>query len=651
MRRTESQQVDLSGVEARTLELARSCVSLVAPPPRLTVSEWADERRMLPRTSAEPGRWRTDRTPYLRAVMDACSDPLTKKVVLMFASQTGKSECVLNIAGYYMDYDPTAMMIIQPTVEMAESFSKERLAPMLKDTPSLAERVADPRSRDSNNTILRKEYPGGYVVLIGANAPAGLASRPIRILLSDEIDRYPVSAGTEGDPLSLAEKRQTTYWNALAVAVSTPTVKGESRIASEYENSTREQWCVACPSCGEWQPLEWGRLVFPESGKRRAESGEPGTDGGEVDAESVDPEGVPGADEPTMVCRGCGVMHAEYEWKGQPGRWIARAAHATRGFHLNAMASPWLSWASLIDEFRDAKSKGPEVLKTFINTRLAECWEESGEALDEDILAARRHYYNCDVPDQVTWLTAGVDVQKDRLELEVVGWGLGKESWGIEYRVIPGDPHEAPVWDELDQMLQKTYTRADGVVLPISCTAVDSGFATTAVYAFTRPRYARYIFAIKGQGGPGQPIVAPVRRVGKNKDVPLFPVGTDAGKDLLLSRLQMETEGPGYCHYPRETELACGGWRGYTQEYFAGLMSEHRVERRSMGRVYHTWAKRGSRTRNEPLDCRVYATAALEIRNADLTVTAAVRRSVAGPAAGQHPGARPRRRVISRGVN
>lgn len=632
----------LGDVAEKTIELARRCVGLVAPPPKLTVSEWADERRMLPRTSAEPGRWRTDRTPYLREPMDACSDPAVKKIVLIFASQTGKSECILNIAGYFVDYDPAAMMIIQPTVEMAESFSKERLAPMLQDTPSLAGKVADPRSRDSNNTIMRKEYPGGYVVLIGANAPAGLASRPIRVLLSDEIDRYPVSAGTEGDPLSLAEKRQTTYWNALAVAVSTPTVKGQSRIEAEYQNSTQEQWCVACPSCGELQPFEWGRLIFPqeaESGERKAES---------PDLAAAD---LPGADEPTMVCRGCGAMHREYEWKAQPGRWIARAEHATtRGFHLNAMASPWLSWDELIAEFKDAKAKGPEVLKTFINTRLAECWEEAGETLDEELLSARRHYYNSDVPEAVTWLTCGVDVQRDRLELEVVGWGPGKESWGIEYTALPGDPQEAGVWDDLDVFLQQTYTRADGVLLPISCTAVDSGYATTSVYAFTRPRFSRYIFAIKGIGGPGQPIVSPVRRVGKNKDVPLFPVGSDAGKDLLLSRLQVESEGGGYCYFPRETELAGGGLRGYGQDYFAGLMAEHRVERRSMGKVYHTWAKRGSRTRNEPLDCRVYATAALEIRNADLTVTSGVRRP--GGIAGAQAAQRPRgRRQVSRGIS
>ncbi len=632
-------------VEGKTLDLATSIWALVAPPPKLTVSEWADERRMLPRSAAEPGRWRTSRTPYLRAVMDACADPTVKKVVLMFASQTGKTECLLNIAGYFVDYDPAAMLMVQPTVEMAESFSKERLAPMLTDTPTLATKVADPRSRDSNNTILRKEYPGGFVVLIGANAPAGLASRPIRVVLADEVDRYPVSAGTEGDPLSLAEKRQTTFWNSLTIVTSTPTVKGESRIEAEYTNSTREEWCVPCPSCGEMQPYEWGRLIFPSEGD--APSPQPPlrqSSGCTPPGEGVDIARP--ADAPEMVCRACGCLHGEWEWKAGEGQWVARAESEVRGFHLNALASPWLSWGELVKEFLDAKRKGPEVLKTFINTRLAECWEEAGETLDEELLSARRHYYNCDVPDSVNWLTCGVDVQKDRLELEVVGWGPGKESWGIEYLMIPGDPQQAAVWNQLDMLLQSTYKRADGRVLPISCTAIDSGYATSSVYAFTKLRAVRYVFAVKGMGGPGLPVVGAWRRQGKNKDVAVFPVGTDASKDLILTRLTVNDEGPGYCHFPREDTSSGGRLRGYGGEYFRGLMAERRVERKSMGRIYHTWVKKTGGARNEPLDCRVYATAALEILQPDLDRVRTVT-----PGAATKPAKPKGRRTLNKGVS
>jgi phage terminase large subunit GpA-like protein len=525
--------------------------------------------------------------------MDACSDQETNRVVMMFASQSAKSECCLNVAGYYIDYDPSPMLIIQPTVQLAEAFSKERFAPMLADTPSLAALVSDAKSRDTSNTILRKEFPGGFTVLIGANAPSGLASRPIRILIADEVDRFPMSAGTEGDPVSLADKRLTTFWNSRTLVCSTPTVKDESRIESEYLNSTQEVWQVPCPSCGQHQVYEWPRLRF---------------------ADESNPE-------PLMACLKCGAMHSEYEWKAETGRWFAQAEHpTTRGFHLNALASPWITWGDLVAEFKAAKAGGPDTLKVFINTRLAECWEEEGEALDQEKLEAHQHYYNADVPLGVRVLTVGVDVQQNRVEVEVVGWGSGKQSWGIEYRVIAGDPHHAIVWRELDDLLQRNWQRADGALLPISCTAIDSGYATTHVYAFCRSRAARYVFAVKGMGGQGLPIVGPYKRQGKNKDTALFPVGADATKDLILTRLNVEAEGPGYCHYPAETYSDDGERvRGYGREYFAGLTSERRVERIHLGKKYHTWVKKYGAVRNEPLDCRVYATAALEIRNPDLS--------------------------------
>lgn len=572
-----------SGIQVKTIELARRCCAMVAPPPKLTVSQWADERRILPKSSAAPGRWRTPLTPYLQEPMDACSDPSIHKVVLIFASQTGKSEGLNNIAGFHIDYDPANILMIQPTVEMAQAYSKDRIRPMIEDSPSLSGKIASPRSRDSDNTILRKEFPGGSLTIIGANAPSPLASRFIRIVLADEIDRFPISAGSEGDPLKLAEVRQTTFWNYLTVVTSTPTVKGASRIEVEYENSTQEEWHVPCPSCGELQPYEWGRLQF--------ESAE-------------------------MCCRHCGVLHGEREWKAQPGRWVAQSEHAdTRGFRLNAMASPWLTWPRLIAEFKEAKAKGPEVFKTFVNTRLAECWEEAGETIDENALAGRRHYYDADVPDGATFLTCGVDVHPDRIEAKVKGWGWGKENWGIEYRVFLGDPHLTGVWNELDEFLQQTYRRADGEMLPILGTAIDSGYAATEVYKFCRSRGPRFIYAIKGQGGPGHPIVNKPRKVGKpGADCWLFPVGSDAAKDLVYTRLSVEEEGPGYCHFPLEDTFSDGRSRGFDEAFFKGLLSEHRVERKSQGNSYFTWRKKTSHARNEPLDCSAYATAALEIR-------------------------------------
>jgi phage terminase large subunit GpA-like protein len=580
-------------VDPKTLDLARRCCALVGPPPKLTISEWADQNRKLPDYGPEGGQWHTKRTPYLKDPMDACCDPGVKRVVLMFAVQMGKTELELNLAGYHIDYDPCAMMVILPSIERAEEYSKERLAPMLSLSPALAEKVSDPKSRTSANTISQKTFPGGFLALVGANAPSGLASRPVRVLLVDEIDRFPKQAGTEGDPVALAEKRMTNFWNSLIVIVSSPTTKGKSRIESEYENSTQEQWRVPCPSCHEYQPYDKERLLPPNG-------------------ENVD--------RPMMACRACGCLHDEHEWKSGAGKWVAQAEHpTTRGFHLPGMASPWLSWDALLAEKADAEAKGLEVLKTFINTRLAESFEEQGETLDEGLLKQRRHYYGCDVPEGVRVITAGVDAQKDHFEVEVVGWGEGKESWGIEYRLIPGDPQRAQTQKDLDEFLQSCYMRPDGSLLPISAAAIDSGYATSAIYRFCRPRLSRYIFAVKGIGGPGRPVVGPWTRQGKNKDTPMWPVGTDASKDLIMSRLAVDSEGPDYCHFPREDKMSGRSTRGYNQDYFAGMLSEKRVERVMKGHPYHAWVKKSAHVRNEPLDCRVYATAALEIRNPDLS--------------------------------
>jgi phage terminase large subunit GpA-like protein len=515
--------------------------------------------------------------------MDACSESSVHKIVLIFASQMGKSECLLNVAGYFIDQDPATMLLIQPTLEDARDFSRDRFAPMISECPRLTAKVAEAKSRDSSNTTLRKEYPGGFAGLVGANAPSRLASKAIRVLLPDEVDRFPVSSGDEGDPLSIAAKRQTTYWNWLTYMSSTPTTKGESRIEEEYEDSTQEQWCVPCPSCGELQPYDWKRL----------------------DRSTLE-----------MHCCFCGACHGELEWKDGEGQWIARQEHKdTRGFHINALASPFLTWIELADEWKAANQKGPEVLKTFINTRLAESWEERGEAAEEDVLETRRQHYYCDVPIGAKILTAGADVQLDRIECEVVAWGAGGESWGVQYVVFPGDPHERHVWQDVDEFLQGTYIREDGTVMPISCTCIDSQYATSEVHAFCKPRMSRYIFCIRGEGGPGKAEVGPYRKAGKNRDVAVFPVGTDASKDLFMSRLQVESEGPGYCHWPIDTELEDGSLRGYVPEYFKGLTAEKRVPRRTGGRVYHIWVKKASHLRNESLDCRVYASAALRIIN------------------------------------
>ena len=315
--------------ESRVQQLLCENSSVWLPPPDLTVSEWADEfRRIPPEASAEPGTWRTSRAEYQREVMNAVSDPQTERVVMMTAAQIGKTEIILNVIGYFIDQEPSPILLLDPTLEMGMSFSKDRLAPMIRDTPALQGRIKDPRSRDSGNTLLHKKFTGGHITIAGANSAASLASRPIRVLLCDEVDRYPVSAGTEGDPLSLAMKRTQNFWNRRIVWVSTPTMLGISRIEKAYNASSREVWCVPCPTCGEYQPYSWEQITYKD---------------------------LP---EPIMTCAKCGAKHNEVEWKAgqERGKWIAGNPEEkkSRGFYVNAFASAWVSWRSLIDQYTEA---------------------------------------------------------------------------------------------------------------------------------------------------------------------------------------------------------------------------------------------------------------------------------------------------------
>jgi len=562
-------------------QLFQKIASLVSPPPLWTVSQWADERRRLsPEASAEPGQWRTDRAPYQRDIMDAINDVEIETVIIMSSAQIGKTEFLLNIIGYYIDYDPAPIMLVQPTLDLAQAFSKDRLAPMLRDTPALRGKVKDVKSKDSGNTLLHKTFPGGHITMAGANSPASLASRPIRIVLMDEVDRYPVSAGTEGDPVSLVSRRSETFWNRKRVLVSTPTIKGTSRIEFAYNDSTMEQWSLPCPSCESKQPLKWEQLHF---------------------------------DTIQMACKDCGALHDEHEWKSGEGQWIARQKSAVRGFHLNALASPWKKWSEIIRDFKEAKRGGPEMLKTFINTLLGETWEEEGEQLEEEALMERAEEYNAAVPASVKILTAAVDVQDDRFEIEVVGWGAGKESWGISYHKIFGDLRQPQIWHDLDEFLQRTWENAEGVRFTPACVCMDSGgHYTTEVYRFCAPRETRRIFAIKGQGtqnGEYIPLINGHSRTPREKAV-LFKIGVDEGKGKVFSSLKISEPSPGYCHFPKD--------QGYSLDYFKGLTAEKLQTKYRAGVAYKVWKK--TRDRNEPLDLRVYNTAALEILNPQLDV-------------------------------
>ncbi|WP_304414645.1 phage terminase large subunit family protein [Brevibacillus aydinogluensis] len=578
-------------MKKKTINLFRKIVKSVAPPPRLTISEWADRNRKLSReTAANPGQWRT--APYQREIMDCVTDPRIEKVVVMSSSQVGKSEIINNVIGYYIDVDPGPMLMVQPRIEDAEDYSKRRIAPMIRDTEVLAEKVADSKTRDVNNTILMKVFPGGFLAMGGANSPAGLASRPIRILLCDEVDRFPDSAGSEGDPIKLAEKRTITFWNRKMIFVSTPTIKGVSRIEQEYELGTQEKWCVECPNCGNYHTIVLRDIRFEhevhEAGNRK----------------------IYQVDDVFWRCPTCLEQFDEHTMKRQPAKWIAENPIAinngVRSFWLNTFVAQWVSWKKIVKEFLESKDD-PEKLKVFYNTTLGESWEDRGEQMEEDTLLNRRESFPADLPDGVLLLTAGVDTQDDRLEYEIVGWGHGHESWGIEYGVIIGRPDNPQTLQQLDDVLNRVYRFADGKGLKVACTCIDSGgHFTSEIYKYTKRNEHRRILAVKGQGGPGIPLIHKLTR--KNKENALLVIlGVDDGKSQIYSSLRVEEPGPKYCHFPLD--------RGYDRFYFQGLLSEKLVPRKKNGVTRYVWEKISSSARNEALDVRNYALAAREILN------------------------------------
>ena len=573
------------GIEFKTLKLFREIAKVVSPPPILTVSQWADRyRRLSPESAAEPGQWNTDRAPYQREIMDAINDPLCEEIVIMSSAQVGKTELILNIIGYYIAYDPAPMLVVQPTIEMAQTFSKDRLAPMIRDTPILKGKVHDVKAKASGNTILHKIFPGGHVTIGGANSAASLASRPVRIVLMDETDRYPASAGSEGNPIKLAEKRTTAFWNKKKIKVSTPTNENESQIEREFNSGTMEEWCVPCPCCGRYQPYEFGSIRFSDA---------------------------------TMECKFCGEFISESDWKQGEGKFIAEHPERKRkrSFHLNEMTSPWTHWPSIIREWREANKEYKEngdinKLKTFVNTVLGETWKERGKGADDNSLISRREEYKADLPEGVLVLTASVDVQDDRFEVEVVGWGQGYESWGIKYEKLPGDLDQDEMWDALEVYLEQEFYFASGTSLLIANTCIDTGgHYTTRCYKFLKAmeRKGKRIYGVKGmsRGGVGIPLL---HQLSKNNEyaVKVFILGVDSGKEMVMSRLSTEEAGSGYCHFPINEGL------GYNETYMKGLNSEHLVTEMKDGRAVSKWKKK-SGTRNEPLDLRVYNTAAVEI--------------------------------------
>ena len=594
----------MSSVNTARLNKAISKAILgMVPPSDLTVTEWAEQnRRLSAESAAEPGPWRTSRTPYLREVMNSFTDPRVKHIVMVAASQVGKSEFLNNAIGYIIDQDPGSILFVHPTTIDAKEYSKLRIAPMVRDCPTLKKKVADPKSRDSGNTILQKSYPGGILTMCGSTEAHALASKPIRYVFGDERDRWALSAGNEGDPWDLAMARQTTFYNAKAVEVSTPTIKSASAIEAAYSTGTMERWKSKCPHCEEYHEIRWANIRYDSEEKIIAGK------------KTYKVSNI------TYICPGCGCITTEAEIKRQPARWEAENPDAysqgTRSFWLNAFVSQWATWESIILKYLNAIGSTKK-MQVVYNTCFGELWEDRGDLEDEDSLMARREDYGVreddtpiELPDGVLVLTCGVDTQDDRLEYEVVGHGHFGETWGIKKGIIMGRPDDSETWKMLDDALDHIYRFENGTGLRISMTFVDEGgHFTQDVRMQCRNRVGKKVFCIKGMAGPDKPFTSPPK---KQKIVVnqisvgtcwQYQLGVDSGKQIIMDNLSVQTPGSKYCHFPKRDDYGAG--------YFAGLLSEHKVYRPERKQPW-VWEKIPGHERNEALDCRNYAMAAFK---------------------------------------
>lgn len=577
------------------------------PVKKVTCDVWADQNIVLTsENSVEPGKWSTSRTPYLREILENLS-PTSPVREIIFAKgvQIGATASGLICMLTYVDTDPCGIMYVLPTIEVCEAFSKDKLQPMIDNCAALSSKIRSARDRDSGNTILAKRFPGGFIVMAGANSAASLRSRSVRVLVLDETDAFVKNLDKEGSPIALAEKRTSSFGDKKKIfKLSTPTVKSASVITTEFERTEQRYYHVPCPHCGTAQYLKFDRLRWTE-GK---------------------PETV------KYSCEHCEELIEERHKTRMmdAGFWKATVPdlerRARRGYHLSTLYSPygWKSWEEIADEYEKALEtlgKGDHNnMRTFYNTILGEAYEEGGDAPEWQSIFNRREHYDFNKPNaEVCFLTAGVDVQKDRLEVEIVGWGKGKRSWSIDYRVLVGETSGPEVWDDLAKILTEVWVTENEVEMPIRLMAVDSGFNTTHVYNFCKRFNERQVVPVKGDFKQNSIFSTPkaVNRNAAGKEagnVRLFGVNTDMLKTEFYGYLKLfkgeddEIGPPGYCHFPQ-----------YSENHFKGLTAEVLKTSYSSGYAVTKWEK--TFMRNEQLDCRNYARAAAAIigmdRNSD----------------------------------
>lgn len=567
---------------------------ILVPEPVLTVAEWAQaNRRLTSKASSEPGPWQNERTPYLVEIMNCLSvtNP-AEKVVFMKASQIGGTECGNNWLGYIIDHTPAPTMLVLPTIDLAKRTSNQRISELMESSPSLKAKLAAEKSRSKSNTLLMKDFPGGVLVISGANSSASLKSTPVAFLFFDEIDEFVDDIGDgQGDPISLAMVRSRAFSRSKAFLVSTPTVDGASKIDDEFEASDKRFFNLPCPHCTKTQVLVFENLRWTKG----------------------DPHSA------MYFCEHCGEGIEEFEKIEmlRRGAWVPTAVSDVPGFHLNTLYSPWYSWWKIARDHEQAIKEIDEEKKTgkmrvFVNTVLGKTWKEAGEAPEWKRLYERRENYEVGTIDQRgVVITCGVDVQKDRLEMEVVAWAEGLESWSVDYNIIMGDTNLDETWDKLGAYIERSFTHQNGTDLPIQLTAIDSGYNTQKVYAFCRKYTGNRVIPVKGIDNSSVPVYPPqavdIKVNGQvlRRGIKIWKIGSSLLKSELYSFLrqnlvdvQNSEFAKGFCHFPE-----------YSDEYFKQLCAEEmRVKKNRKNQEVYEWVK--SRERNEALDVRVYARAA-----------------------------------------
>lgn len=594
----KSEIAALSNLE-NVARAARTAQLQLLPPPKLKPSEWAEKNVRIPAGNAVPGLMRLDNAPYQREPMDMAVNPDCYRITLMWGAQVGKTMLALCIQGYHIAAEPASQMMMQPSQDDLRTWLETKFNPMAEECDSISNVLAKPRGRDGVNNQKMKSYPGGFLMFAWAGSPKTMRGRSAPKIVCDEVDGY--LRTVEGHPVGLLWQRSATFGDQrFLVEISTPTIKGSSYIESAYEMGDQRHFFVCCPHCDDHVTIEWENVRW--DGQRETH---------EETLQVID-EQLP--DTAHLYCPSCGSQWSEGERiaairqaESKGAGWKAlRPFDGHASYHLNEFYSVFRTVPAIVRDYLDKLRTGD--LQTFTNVSLARTWEEEGDKVDPDSLMARREEYAAAAPMGVLYLTAGVDMQPDRLEIEIVGWGIGEESWSLGYVVIWGDPMTPEPWDALDDLLAETWLHESGAVLPISAACLDTGGTkgyTQAAYDYARGRTGRRLFAIKGVGGWGRPVVEKPQRKqsGKNKrKVDLFLVGVDEAKLIVSRRLNLTRPGPGYCHFPADRD----------EEWFQQLTAEKLTLRYQKGFPVREW-KKPDRARNEALDCRNYAYAALKI--------------------------------------